>query len=61
MAHRLVSHHRAFFSPTYLAGTSAHISTTSVYRTPFDVKDRDDFINRVLKSSKPIVVDFHAE
>lgn len=61
MAHRLTSHHRALFSPKYLSGTSAHITTTSYFRTPFDVKDSDDFQKRVLASTKPVLVDFHAE
>lgn len=61
MAHRLTSHHRALFSPKYLSGTSAHITTTSFFRAPFDVKDNEDFQKRVLASSKPVLVDFHAE
>ena len=61
MAHRLTSHHRAFFSPKYFSGTVAHITSTSVYRAPFDVKDEEDFGERVLRSAKPVIVDFHAE
>lgn len=61
MAHRLTSHHRALFSPKYLSGTSAHITTTSYFRAPFDVKDADDFKKRVLASIKPVLVDFHAD
>ena len=61
MAHRLMSHHRALFSPKYLSGTSAYITTTSYFRAPFDVKDKDDFEKRVLASAKPVLVDFHAE
>ena len=61
MAHRLTSHHRALFSPKYLSGTSAHITTTSYFRTPFDVKDSGEFQSRVLSSTKPVLVDFHAE
>lgn len=60
MAHRLTSHHRALFSPKYLSGTSAHITTTSYYRAPFDVKDKDDFQKKVVASVKPVLVDFHA-
>ncbi|XP_022795804.1 thioredoxin, mitochondrial-like [Stylophora pistillata] len=60
MAHRLTSHHRALFSPKYLSGTSAHITTTSYFRAPFDVKDKDDFQKKVLASVKPVLVDFHA-
>ncbi|XP_078360627.1 thioredoxin, mitochondrial-like [Oculina patagonica] len=61
MAHRLTSHHRALFSPKYLSGTSAHITTTSFFRTPFEVKDSDDFQKRVLAATKPVLVDFHAD
>lgn len=61
MAHRLTSHHRALFSPKYLSGTSAHITTTSYFRTPFEVKDKDDFQKKVLASSKPVLVDFYAD
>ncbi|XP_066021623.1 thioredoxin, mitochondrial-like isoform X2 [Pocillopora verrucosa] len=61
MAHRLTSHHRALFSPKYLSGTSAHITTTSYFRTPFEVKDKDDFRKKVLASAKPVLVDFYAE
>ncbi|KAJ7382221.1 thioredoxin 2 [Desmophyllum pertusum] len=61
MAHRLTSHHRALFSPKYLSGTSAHITTTSYFRAPFEVKDNDDFQKRVLASTKPVLVDFHAD
>ena len=35
-----------------------------LYTSPrrlFDVKDEDDFKKRVLESTKPVVVDFHAE
>lgn len=61
MAHRLTSHHRALFSPKYLSGTSAHITTTSFFRAPFEVKDTEDFQKRVLSSAKPVLVDFHAD
>lgn len=61
MAHRLTSHHRALFSPKYLSGTSAHITTTSYFRTPFEVKDKDDFRKKVLASAKPVLVDFYAD
>ena len=61
MAHRLTSHHRALFSPKYLSGTSAHITTTSFFRAPFDVRNSEDFQKRVLASTKPVLVDFHAE
>ncbi|XP_001642050.2 thioredoxin, mitochondrial [Nematostella vectensis] len=60
MAHRLTSHHRALYSPQYYSGTCAHITTTSVYRAPFDIKDEEDFNKRVLQATKPTVVDFHA-
>lgn len=61
MAHRLTSHHRALFAPMYFSGTSAHITSSSYFRAPFNVKDKDDFEKRVLSSSKPVLVDFHAE
>lgn len=61
MAHRLTSYHRALFSPKYLSGTSAHITTTSYFRTPFEVKDKDDFRKKVLASAKPVLVDFYAD
>lgn len=61
MAHRLTSHHRALFSPKYLSGTSAHITTTSYFRTPFEVKDKDDFQKKVFASAKPVLVDFYAD
>jgi len=61
MAHRLTSHHRALFSPKYLSGTAAHITTTSFFRAPFEVKDAEDFQKRVLASAKPVLVDFHAD
>lgn len=61
MAHRLTSHHRALFSPKYLSGTSAYITTTSYFRTPFEVKDKDDFQKKVLASAKPVLVDFYAD
>lgn len=61
MAHRLTSYHRALFSPKYLSGTSAHITTTSYFRTPFEVKDKDDFQKKVLASAKPVLVDFYAD
>ena len=60
MAHRLTAHHRALFQPKYYSGTSAHITTSSVYRKPFDVKDEDDFKTRVIESKTPVIVDFHA-
>jgi len=61
MAHRLASHHRAFFQPKYYSGTSAHITTSSVFRAPFDVKDESDFKTRVIDSKTPVIVDFHAQ
>ncbi|XP_031559048.1 thioredoxin, mitochondrial-like [Actinia tenebrosa] len=61
MAHRLASHHRAFFSPKYFSGTSAHITTSSVFRKTFDIKSEDDFQSRVLQSKTPVIVDFHAD
>ncbi|XP_028402863.1 thioredoxin, mitochondrial-like [Dendronephthya gigantea] len=58
MAHRLVSHHRAFFSPRHLAGVSQYISTTAARN--YEVKDYFEFTEKVLKSKKPVLVDFHA-
>ena len=34
--------------------------STSAVRRVFDVTDERDFQTRVLESSKPVVVDFHA-
>jgi hypothetical protein len=39
-------------------------TNASLFTSPrrlFDVQDEDDFKKRVLESSKPVVVDFHAE
>ncbi|KAH0616932.1 hypothetical protein JD844_028420, partial [Phrynosoma platyrhinos] len=36
-------------------------STTQVFRHTFNVQDGDDFQDRVLKSQKPVVIDFHAQ
>nr|XP_060632959.1 thioredoxin, mitochondrial [Anolis sagrei ordinatus] len=36
-------------------------STTQVFRNTFNVQDGDDFQDRVLKSQKPVVIDFHAQ
>lgn len=58
MAHRLISHHRAFFSPRHLAGVSQYISTTAARN--YEVKDYFEFNEKVLKSEKPVLVDFHA-
>ncbi len=58
MAHRLISHHRAFFSPRHLAGVSQYISTTAARN--YEVKDYFEFKEKVLKSEKPVLVDFHA-
>ncbi|XP_048358102.1 thioredoxin, mitochondrial [Sphaerodactylus townsendi] len=43
------------------AATSRTFSTTQVFRNTFNVQDGDDFQDRVLKSQKPVVVDFHAQ
>lgn len=58
MAHRLISHHRTFFSPRHLAGLTNYISTTA-YRN-YEIKDHFEFKEKVLESKKPVIVDFHA-
>ena len=58
MAYRIVSYHRRFFSPHQLAGVSRFFSST--VKLNYDVKDNEDFGEKVLKSDKPVVVDFHA-
>ncbi|XP_046859206.1 thioredoxin, mitochondrial-like [Xenia sp. Carnegie-2017] len=58
MAYRVVSYHRRFFSPPQLAGVSRFFSST--VKLNYDVKDNEDFGEKVLKSDKPVVVDFHA-
>lgn len=60
MAHRLISHHRAFFSPKYISGTSSYVTTTAVVRRPFDVNGPEEFQQRVVDADKPVLVDFHA-
>ena len=60
MAYRLLSHHRAFFSPKYLAGSTSYITTTATRRLTFDVKTQEEFEEKVLKADKPVIVDFHA-
>merc|ERR1712106_291148 len=43
--------------------TLAHrgLRSTATLRATFNVQDEDDFMERVLKSTTPIVVDFHAQ
>jgi len=43
--------------------TLAHrgLRSTASLRATFNVQDEDDFMERVLKSTTPIVVDFHAQ
>ncbi|XP_063164350.1 thioredoxin, mitochondrial [Candoia aspera] len=36
-------------------------STTQVFQHTFNVQDENDFQDRVLKSQKPVVIDFHAQ
>ncbi|XP_015265681.1 PREDICTED: thioredoxin, mitochondrial [Gekko japonicus] len=43
------------------AAATRTFSTTQVFRDTFNVQDGDDFQDRVLKSQKPVVVDFHAQ
>merc|ERR1712168_1260152 len=40
---------------------SRAINTTSATRALFNVQDEEDFTERVLKSTTPVVVDFHAQ
>ncbi|XP_002733252.1 thioredoxin, mitochondrial-like [Saccoglossus kowalevskii] len=42
------------------ASRCAFIHTGNPHRTSFNVQDSDDFMERVIKSNKPTVVDFHA-
>lgn len=44
-------------SEAYLRG----IRTTTIAKDAFNVQDEEDFAARVLKSSTPVVVDFHAQ
>lgn len=37
------------------------LQTTSAVRAAFNVQDEEDFTDRVLKSTTPVVVDFHAQ
>jgi len=60
MAYRLISHHRGFFSPYYIAGTASRINTAVTRRVTFDVASQQDFEEKILNSEKPVVVDFHA-
>ncbi|XP_053110116.1 thioredoxin, mitochondrial [Hemicordylus capensis] len=53
-----------FHRPLPVATVPATIrtfSTTQVFRQTFNVQDGDDFQDRVLKSQKPVVIDFHAQ
>ena len=60
MAYRLISSHRAFFSPYYFAGTASKINAAVMRRVTFDVQSQDDFKEKILDAEKPVVVDFHA-
>ncbi|XP_071549020.1 thioredoxin, mitochondrial-like [Panulirus ornatus] len=42
-------------------GSLRGLRTTSAARAAFNVQDEEDFTDRVLKSTTPVVVDFHAQ
>ncbi|KAG7154489.1 thioredoxin, mitochondrial-like [Homarus americanus] len=46
---------------SYSNGHTRGLRTTSVMPALFNVQDEEDFTDRVLKSSTPVVVDFHAQ
>ena len=60
MAYRLISNHRAFFSPYYVAGTASKINAAVTRRATFDVQSQQEFEEKILNAEKPVVVDFHA-
>eukprot|EP00794_Sanderia_malayensis_P010753 gene10753-11903_t len=60
MAYRLMSNHRAFFSPHYVSGSASVLTTATIRKYMFDVTSQEDFKERVLQSEKPVIVDFHA-
>ncbi|XP_061495005.1 thioredoxin, mitochondrial isoform X2 [Rhineura floridana] len=49
------------FPFTTVPTTTRTFSTTQVFRHTFNIQDEDDFQDRVLKSEKPVVIDFHAQ
>ncbi|XP_033018248.1 thioredoxin, mitochondrial isoform X1 [Lacerta agilis] len=46
---------------TTVPATTRTFSTTLVFRHTFNIQDGVDFQDRVLKSEKPVVIDFHAQ
>ena len=60
MAYRLIAHHRAAFSPLYQSGTASKITRSARRLLSYDVGTEQDFDEKVLKSEKPVVVDFFA-
>ena len=55
-----MSHHRAFFSPFYIAGSASRITAAIARRVTFDVQSQEEFDEKILSAEKPVVVDFHA-
>ncbi|XP_066960481.1 thioredoxin, mitochondrial-like [Macrobrachium rosenbergii] len=50
--------------PRYGVSSETHvrgIGTTPMAKGAFNIQDEEDFTDRVLKSSTPVVVDFHAQ
>ena len=60
MAYRMLSYHRAFFSPYYVGGSSSRLATAMTRYLSFDIKTQKDFEDKVLNADRPVVVDFHA-
>lgn len=60
MAYRLISSHRSFFSPNYVAGTASKFNAAVVRRATFEVQSQQEFEEKILKAEKPVIVDFHA-
>ncbi|KAK8738947.1 hypothetical protein OTU49_003756 [Cherax quadricarinatus] len=48
-------------SSTTCSTCARGVSTSPAVRALFNVQDEEDFTDRVLKSSTPVVVDFHAQ
>ena len=60
MAYRLMSHHRLRFSPQYVSSSASLYAKTQRRHLTLDVSTPQDFDEKVLKSSLPVIVDFHA-
>ena len=60
MAYRLMSSHRAFFSPYYIAGNASKVTSMLTRKLTFDVQSQQEFEEKILQADKPVVVDFHA-